>query len=144
MQPSVIKIKKPNRKPTRKKSTSSSSEGESNSQKPIKKQKQKIHSFQKATYSASNSASSLIKDTATRTIDVDGSSLPDSIKINDGFYHGQQSYTHTLSKNIKATQSSAGSLKGGVLYAPTNVRLTTRFDYNADVCKDYKETGILL
>lgn len=139
---SEIKIKKPKRKPTRQKSTSSSSEAEP--EKAVKKQKQKTHSFQKATYSASNSASSLIKDTATRTIDVDGTSIPESSKINDGFYHGQQSYTHTTSKNIKATQSSAGSLKGGVLYAPTNVRLTTRFDYNADVCKDYKETGILI
>jgi RING finger protein 113A len=29
----------------------------------------------------------------------------------------------------------------GPLKAPTNIRTTTRFDYQPDVCKDYKDTG---
>lgn len=29
----------------------------------------------------------------------------------------------------------------GPLRASTNVRMTVRFDYQPDICKDYKETG---
>lgn len=39
----------------------------------------------------------------------------------------------------------AGAEKGsgahGPLRASTNVRMTVRFDYQPDICKDYKETG---
>lgn len=40
---------------------------------------------------------------------------------------------------------SSGAEKGsgahGPLRASTNVRMTVRFDYQPDICKDYKETG---
>jgi RING finger protein 113A len=29
----------------------------------------------------------------------------------------------------------------GPIKAPTNVRITQRFDYQPDICKDFKETG---
>jgi RING finger protein 113A len=32
-------------------------------------------------------------------------------------------------------------LLAGPLKAPTNIRTTTRFDYQPDICKDYKDTG---
>ncbi len=34
-----------------------------------------------------------------------------------------------------------GSGTHGPLRASTNVRMTVRFDYQPDICKDYKETG---
>ncbi|KAI8921059.1 hypothetical protein DFJ77DRAFT_426350 [Powellomyces hirtus] len=39
------------------------------------------------------------------------------------------------------TQSNASRIRAGPLRGATNVRLSTRFDYQPDICKDYKETG---
>jgi hypothetical protein len=98
-------------------------------------EQQKTETFtSERAFSASGTASSLLKDTATRTIDIDGG---DSIKppttvgsvvAEEGIYKGQASYTQYVNKQEeKVTQSNAGSkLLAGPLYAPTNVRLTTR------------------
>lgn len=39
------------------------------------------------------------------------------------------------------TGAEKGSGAHGPLRASTNVRMTVRFDYQPDICKDYKETG---
>lgn len=61
----------------------------------------------------------------------------------EGIYTGMNNYTdhkqgfrreHTMG-NEKATGLH------GPLRASTNVRMTVRFDYQPDICKDYKETG---
>lgn len=61
----------------------------------------------------------------------------------DGLYRGMNSY-----KDFRAgfrREHTVGAEKGsgshGPLRASTNVRMTVRFDYQPDICKDYKETG---
>ncbi|KAI7835984.1 hypothetical protein COHA_010128 [Chlorella ohadii] len=61
----------------------------------------------------------------------------------DGVYRGMNAY-----KDYRAgfrREHTIGAEKGsgahGPLRASTNVRMTVRFDYQPDICKDYKETG---
>ena len=45
-------------------------------------------------------------------------------------------------KNLyKGTKETRNKFLAGPLKAPTFVRTTTRFDYQPDICKDYKDTG---
>jgi len=44
-------------------------------------------------------------------------------------------------KLYKGTKEVRNKFLAGPLKAPTFVRTTTRFDYQPDICKDYKETG---
>ena len=37
--------------------------------------------------------------------------------------------------------SSCFACRKGPMRAPANIRVTTRWDYQPDLCKDYKETG---
>jgi RING finger protein 113A len=48
-----------------------------------------------------------------------------------------------LEKSVSAEKVSASKISGtfGPLRAPTFLRATVRFDYQPDICKDYKETG---
>ena len=63
-------------------------------------------------FGTSGVAGSIQSNDATRTIDVDGHTGAD--------------------KNSK---------RFGPMRAPSNVRVTCRFDYQQDICKDFKETG---
>ncbi|KAH9248197.1 hypothetical protein BASA81_014157 [Batrachochytrium salamandrivorans] len=109
-------------------------------------------------YKSSGTAASLTKDTATRTLDVDGgeeedrdpSTLAASTVILSGddserhsqIYQGQAAYTEYVNKKTdKVTQSNAGGIRAGPLRGSTNVRISSRFDYQPDICKDYKDTG---
>ena len=58
-------------------------------------------------------------------------------------YRGQASYETSFVKTDVATAVGASKAIGtqGPLRAPSFVRTTTRFDYQPDICKDYKETG---
>lgn len=58
-------------------------------------------------------------------------------------YKGQAAYETTFVKTDVATAVGASKVTGtqGPLRAPSFVRTTTRFDYQPDICKDYKETG---
>mmetsp|Transcript_33545 Transcript_33545/g.52198 ORF Transcript_33545/g.52198 Transcript_33545/m.52198 type:complete len:324 (-) Transcript_33545:148-1119(-) len=53
-------------------------------------------------------------------------------------YKGQAGYQKLIAKG-EVMDKKATSI--GPIKAPTNVRLTCRFDYQPDLCKDYKETG---
>ena len=44
-------------------------------------------------------------------------------------------------KNVRSESKSRNKFLAGPLKAPTFVRTTCRFDYQPDICKDYKETG---
>ncbi|KAJ3225777.1 hypothetical protein HK099_006277 [Clydaea vesicula] len=106
----------------------------------------KIQLKEQVIFKASGSAASLVKNEATRTIDVDGGEELNSnqtiVEAEDGVYLGSKNYRELVNKKVeKTTQSNASKIRAGPLYAPTNVRLTTRFDFAPDVCKDYKETG---
>ena len=43
--------------------------------------------------------------------------------------------------NNKNNNHSTNKFLAGPIKAPTNIRTTCRFDYQPDVCKDYKDTG---
>ncbi|KAI9146548.1 hypothetical protein BKA69DRAFT_1045300 [Paraphysoderma sedebokerense] len=61
---------------------------------------------------------------ATRTLDIDG-----AVDDVDG-------------KSKKAKEEARKSaIRVGPIRAPSNLRVTSRFDYQPDICKDYKETG---
>mmetsp|Transcript_7871 Transcript_7871/g.20486 ORF Transcript_7871/g.20486 Transcript_7871/m.20486 type:complete len:303 (-) Transcript_7871:580-1488(-) len=55
-------------------------------------------------------------------------------------YLGQAAYKQYVEKR---DQSYSAHKRAGIgpAKAPTNVRVTCRFDYQPDICKDYKETG---
>ena len=59
---------------------------------------------------------------------------PDGKKL----YTGAANYQKLVEKRdvMDRKSSSIGPIK-----APTNVRITCRFDYQPDICKDYKDTG---
>ncbi|KAI9339425.1 hypothetical protein DFJ73DRAFT_568600 [Zopfochytrium polystomum] len=96
-------------------------------------------------FAASGTAESLRQDFATRTLDVDGHERKEKVLAGDdaeGLYKGLGGYNEYVNKRVeKTTQSNAGGLRAGPLKAATNVRISSRFDYQPHVCKDYKETG---
>ncbi|KAJ3217285.1 hypothetical protein HDU67_008197 [Dinochytrium kinnereticum] len=98
-------------------------------------------------FSSSGSAASMAMDLATRTLDVDGSLEDTDTKIYEGdeaegVYKGLNGYKEYVNKKVeKTTQSNASKLRAGPLKGLSNVRISCRFDYQMDVCKDYKETG---
>jgi RING finger protein 113A len=49
-----------------------------------------------------------------------------------------QTHTHTV---VKRDVMDRKACSIGPIKAPTNVRITQRFDYQPDICKDFKETG---
>ena len=61
----------------------------------------------------------------------------------DNSYKGMNDYID-YRKGFRR-EHTIGNEKGtglhGPLRASTNVRMTVRFDYQPDICKDYKETG---
>jgi len=50
------------------------------------------------------------------------------------------SYSTYIEKREAIGIKGAG-LRAGPVRAPTNIRMTSRMDYQPDLCKDYKETG---
>ena len=57
---------------------------------------------------------------------------------------GKKLYTGTANYQKLVEQREQMDRKAtakGPIKAPTNVRITCRFDYQPDICKDYKETG---
>lgn len=63
-------------------------------------------------------------------------------KEDDKIYRGLNNYTQFYKKRDTAA-GNAGSAGNSVgpMRAPTNIRSTVRWDYQPDICKDYKETG---
>ncbi|KAI8465840.1 MAG: hypothetical protein J3K34DRAFT_435633 [Monoraphidium minutum] len=61
----------------------------------------------------------------------------------DGTYKGLTGYTdyRATSRQEKTVGSEKGAGAHGPLRASAFVRVSARFDYQPDVCKDYKETG---
>ncbi|CAG8478452.1 1299_t:CDS:2 [Cetraspora pellucida] len=105
------------------------------------------------TFSASKSAiSSISQDIATRKAEWDTETDRDAQALlekklaaeeaDDDLYKGQNAYKTYIKKRDTAAGNAASSkIKAGPIRAPTNIRVTSRFDYQPDICKDYKETG---
>ncbi|KAJ1941518.1 RNA-splicing factor [Kickxella alabastrina] len=68
----------------------------------------------------------------TGSIDA-GSDGATNAEEDDGLYKGKKGYTNRV--------SGTGSRRAGPFKAPANLRATSVFDYQPNVCKDYKETG---
>ncbi|XP_014245619.1 RING finger protein 113A [Cimex lectularius] len=63
-------------------------------------------------------------------------------KEDDKIYRGMANYTQFYEKRDTAQgNASSGMVRKGPIRAPTNLRATVRWDYQPDICKDYKETG---
>ncbi|KAJ3038960.1 hypothetical protein HK097_002987 [Rhizophlyctis rosea] len=102
-------------------------------------------------FAASGTAASLAIDSATRTLDVDGAEDPskdlkilagDEADTADTVYKGLSGYKEYVNRRTdNTTQSNASRIRAGPLRGQTNVRISSRFDYQPDICKDYKETG---
>ncbi|CAH1995501.1 unnamed protein product [Acanthoscelides obtectus] len=63
-------------------------------------------------------------------------------KEDDKVYRGLNNYTQYFKpKDTAAGNASSGMVRKGPIRAPANLRATVRWDYQPDICKDYKETG---
>lgn len=63
-------------------------------------------------------------------------------KEDDKCYRGLNSYSQIkTNKDSIFGNASSGFNRKGPMRAPENVRSTIRWDYQPDICKDYKETG---
>lgn len=63
-------------------------------------------------------------------------------KEDDNIYRGMANYTQFYEKRDTAQGNAAsGMVRKGPIRAPSNLRSTVRWDYQPDICKDYKETG---
>ncbi|XP_077279036.1 RING finger protein mdlc isoform X2 [Temnothorax americanus] len=63
-------------------------------------------------------------------------------KDDDKIYRGLNNYTQYYKKrDTAAGNASSGMVRKGPIRAPSNLRATVRWDYQPDICKDYKETG---
>lgn len=94
---------------------------------------------------------------ATATLEIETETDKDaqaiyekSLKINaelkgkedDKVYRGLANYAQYFEKKDTAQGNAAsGFVRKGPIRAPANVRSTVRWDYQPDICKDYKETG---
>ena len=86
-------------------------------------------------FASSGTAQSLIDNNATRTLQVDADVeivAGDEAEALDQNYQGLKKYKDYLN-NTK--------MRAGPVRSTTYVRLSSRFDYAPDVCKDYKESG---
>ncbi|XP_010337180.1 RING finger protein 113B [Saimiri boliviensis] len=60
----------------------------------------------------------------------------------DQIYRGLHNYPRYLKpRDTSMGNTSSGMAKKGPIRAPGHLRATVRWDYQPDICKDYKETG---
>ncbi|KXS22080.1 hypothetical protein M427DRAFT_141705 [Gonapodya prolifera JEL478] len=71
----------------------------------------------RVSFAGSGSAATAVGDSATRTLELDDN------------------------KDRMGNTSMQKGLRAGPQRGVTNVRISSRFDYQPDICKDYKETG---
>ncbi|XP_055437329.1 E3 ubiquitin-protein ligase RNF113A-like [Bubalus kerabau] len=63
-------------------------------------------------------------------------------KEDDKIYRGMNNYQkHMRPKDASAGSDSSAMARKGPIRAPEHLRATVRWDYQPDICKDYKETG---
>ncbi|XP_063281665.1 E3 ubiquitin-protein ligase RNF113A [Pelobates fuscus] len=60
----------------------------------------------------------------------------------DKIYRGMHNYQKFIKpKDTSLGNASSGMVRKGPIRAPEHLRATVRWDYQPDICKDYKETG---
>jgi RING finger protein 113A len=112
----------------------------------------KAQGIETFSYQSSGTATSLgstdqgataIVETETQ-FDRDGVAIKKRAKAtqNDGLYHGANQYREYIQKREESSGLAKGAgLRAGPVRASSHIRVTARFDYQPDLCKDYKETG---
>lgn len=62
--------------------------------------------------------------------------------VDDKVYRGINNYHKYIKpKDTTMGNASSGMVRKGPIRAPEHLRATVRWDYQPDICKDYKETG---
>lgn len=62
-------------------------------------------------------------------------------KADDKIYRGLNNYAQYYKKKDSVHgNASSGMVRNGPIRAPAHLRATVRWDYQPDICKDYKET----
>jgi RING finger protein 113A len=101
-------------------------------------------------FAASSTAASLDDLKDKHVVDLQKQEDPVIMTLNDAgeladeenSYRGLNNYKEYVNKKTShVTQSNASRIRAGPLKAAANVRISCRFDYQPDICKDYKETG---
>jgi len=94
-------------------------------------------------YESSNTVGSSDQNaTAINEMDSPTAAAPKATVSNaDGVYRGMSGYTDFIEKKESMQPKGLRGIKAGPVKAAANVRMTSRFDYQPDLCKDYKETG---
>jgi RING finger protein 113A len=66
-------------------------------------------------------------------------------KVDDKIYRGINNYQQYYEKKDTAQGNASSGLvrNKGPIRAPAHLRVSVRWDYQPDICKDYKETGLL-
>uniref|UniRef100_A0A4W3H360 Ring finger protein 113A n=1 Tax=Callorhinchus milii TaxID=7868 RepID=A0A4W3H360_CALMI len=63
-------------------------------------------------------------------------------KEDDKIYRGINNYVkYVKPKDTSMGNAASGMVRKGPIRAPEHLRATVRWDYQPDICKDYKETG---
>ncbi|CAF1319981.1 unnamed protein product [Rotaria sordida] len=64
-------------------------------------------------------------------------------KVDDKIYRGMNNYQQFYEKKDTAQGNASSGLvrNKGPIRAPAHLRVSVRWDYQPDICKDYKETG---
>nr|CAB3265621.1 zinc finger protein 183 [Phallusia mammillata] len=85
------------------------------------------------------------KDKDAQAVFERGLKLQDDLKsgaVDDNLYHGSAGYRKFIKpKDTVQGNASSGMVRKGPIRAPEHLRATVRWDYQPDICKDYKETG---
>ncbi|KAI8903864.1 RING finger protein 113A-like protein [Gorgonomyces haynaldii] len=93
-------------------------------------------------FKASGTAQTIVENTSTRVLEVDDNTDSRKVEAKDGEYLGLSNYKEYINKRPdKMTVHAAGGIRPGPLKSQGYVRISSRFDYAPDVCKDYKESG---
>lgn len=85
------------------------------------------------------------KDRDARAVFERGQDIQEKIstgEASENVYRGQSGYKQYIKpKDTAAGNASSGNVRRGPMRAPEHLRATVRWDYQPDICKDYKETG---
>jgi RING finger protein 113A len=94
------------------------------------------------TYTApTSSISAVFASTGLTTFQYSGSSATATVEVNTSLDRDYQSIQEKKGKTTNDITKSKSLGTFGPMRAPNYLRATSRFDYQPDVCKDYKETG---
>ena len=136
-----MEFRKKSQKQFRKRTTEEPDEPETivNNEQANRQKKSKLEPVLGANFKSSGLKDTVEQNTAFRTLILENNEQ-EAVENTDGTYKSIKGYNTFINKQKKATQSS-NHLKQGPLKGLTQVRISTRFDYAAGICKDYKETG---